>query len=155
MKIKRLLEDPKGTFVSFADGSRYDFTPDSPLGPYVAEVSNDQHADRLLSLSYAYREVTGEGTADAEAAEQAEAAARAQADAEAAAAAQAKADAMAAEDTQHAVQAAAAASQAISLDDMSDDELRDHYLQTVGKKPHHNAGRDKLIQQIQAALTAE
>ena len=34
---------------------------------------------------------------------------------------------------------------------LSDDELKDRYTAIVGKKPHHKAGRESLIEKIQAA----
>lgn len=155
MKIKRLLQDPAGTFVQFADGARYDFKPDSPLGPYVAEVDNDEHAARLLSLSYAYEEVPDEGATPEPVAPSTEPPAPPVNEPVGEGDAPSEGTGDASDVSAPADQDEAAASQAISLEDMSDEALRDHYLQTVGKKPHHNAGRDKLIQHINAALSAE
>lgn len=43
-------------------------------------------------------------------------------------------------------------SPAASMDEMSDDELAAHYEVVMGKKPHHAAKRETLIEQITEKL---
>jgi len=56
MLIECKIKRPDGSIVTI-EGVAYDFQPDD-LGRHVAEVDNEQHAERLLSID-AYRKVEG------------------------------------------------------------------------------------------------
>lgn len=65
MKIECLIRRKKGTLVEFkADGAAYHFTPDEE-GRHVADVDNEKHAERLLSIKpEAYIKYGTEPTSD-------------------------------------------------------------------------------------------
>lgn len=54
MKIESIIQRAKGTVVEFP-GVTYHFKPEQPGGPHVADVDNEDHADRLLSIPEGYR----------------------------------------------------------------------------------------------------
>lgn len=54
MKIESLIQRAKGTVVEFP-GATYHFKPEQPGGPHVADVADEDHADRLLSIPEGYR----------------------------------------------------------------------------------------------------
>ncbi|MEY9435579.1 hypothetical protein [Bradyrhizobium elkanii] len=54
MKIESIIQRAKGTFVEFP-GATYHFKPEQPGGPHVAEVADEGHAERLLSIPEGYR----------------------------------------------------------------------------------------------------
>ncbi len=54
MKIESIIQRAKGTVVEFP-GVTYHFKPEQPGGPHVAEVADEGHAERLLSIPEGYR----------------------------------------------------------------------------------------------------
>lgn len=54
MKIESIIQRAKGTVVEFP-GATYHFKPEQPGGPHVAEVADEGHAERLLSIPEGYR----------------------------------------------------------------------------------------------------
>ena len=125
-KIKRA----KGTFIEMADGTRYAFLPNE-AGDHVAEVENPKHIERLLSITEGYGVYSGEVIPAS-------------------------------------VVVAALAADEPDDDDQDEDEdvdpipepvdmllehmtltdLKATYERELGRKPHHRAGVDKLIEDI-------
>lgn len=62
MKIECILKRQGGSFVELGDQT-YHFKP-QPDGSHVAEVADDAHADKLLSITEAYREYEGQAQAE-------------------------------------------------------------------------------------------
>lgn len=56
MKIESIIRRAKGTRVTL-DETTYHFKPtaDDPKGPHVAEVADEDHAERLLNIAEGFR----------------------------------------------------------------------------------------------------
>lgn len=63
MKIECILKRQGGSFVELGDQT-YHFKPQAD-GAHVADVSDEEHADKLLSITEAYREYEGQAQAEA------------------------------------------------------------------------------------------
>ena len=132
-KIKRA----KGTFIEMADGTRYAFLPNE-AGDHVAEVENPKHIERLLSITEGYGVYSGEVIPAS-------------------------------------VVVAALAADEPDDDDQDEDEdvdpipdpvdmplehmtltdLQATFARELGRKPHHRAGVEKLIEDITAHREAK
>lgn len=55
MKIESIIRRKNGTTVPFNDGTVYKFQPEVEGGPHVAEVTNQEHIDRFLSITEGFR----------------------------------------------------------------------------------------------------
>lgn len=58
MKIESIIKRKNGTTVQFGK-SAYHFKPEVPGGPHVAEVADEDHAEKLLTIADGYREASG------------------------------------------------------------------------------------------------
>ncbi|WP_333826858.1 hypothetical protein [Pararhodobacter sp.] len=172
MQIEFTLKMQGGSEVKMADGTIYTFIPNAN-DEHVAEVKNAAHIERFLAVP-GYRiardekaSVKADASAKAQKAEADRLAAEAAAEAEAKRiadekAAQEEADRLAAEQGQgegngepagddadtDADNAADEAIEATQLAAMTPDALAALYETEMGRKPHHRAGPETLINQI-------
>jgi hypothetical protein len=140
------IKDRNATLVTMNDGTRYAFVPNDD-GDYVAEVEDKAHIERFLSIPEGY----GVYSADVIPASVAKEAL------EAAKTAQDEADALAAEEAQKAAEGKNEPDEddqedapGIPLEAMTLHDLQALYEAELGRKPHHRAGMDKLIEDITA-----
>lgn len=147
MLIQRKLKDrPEGTFITMADSTRYAFLPDE-YGRHVAEVTDPAHIERLLSIPEGFG-IVSETFATADEAQDAfTAIAEDQADPDAD-----ELDAIDddADDDFLDDDFAPEGEPMIPLEAMTLTDLQAVYEQVIGRKPHHRAGIDKLIEEITA-----
>lgn len=140
MLIERILKDgPNGTFITMADGTRYAFAPLEVEGaPHVAEVTNTKHIERFLAIPEGFR-IWREG-------------APAEPD-DPASTPDDQTSAVAALETT--IPAADAQDDPIALEEMTLTDLQGVFEREVGRKPHHRAGIEKLIEDITAHRSAQ
>ena len=131
-KIKR---NP-GTFIEMADGTRYAFMPND-AGDHVAEVENPKHIERLLSISEGFGIYSGEVIPES-----------------------VVAAALASQEPPDQVfdpQSPATITEPVDmpLEHMTLADLQATYERELGRKPHHRAGIEKLIEDITAHREAQ
>ena len=120
-KIKR---NP-GTFITMKDGTRYAFMPND-AGDHVAEVENPAHIERLLSIPEGYGVYSGEVIPEGVVA----------------AALASEGPQSADDETPDPVD--------MPLEHMTLADLQATFELELGRKPHHRAGIEKLIEDITA-----
>ena len=126
-KIKR---DP-GTFITMADNTRYAFMPNE-AGDHVAEVENPKHIEHLLSISEGFGIYSGEVIPES-----------------------VVTAALASQEPPDQVfdpQSPATITEPVDmpLEHMTLTDLQATYERELGRKPHHRAGVEKLIEDITA-----
>lgn len=127
-KIKR---NP-GTFITMQDGTRYAFMPNE-IGDHVAEVENPTHIERFLSITEGFGIYSGEVIPEGVVAEAL--------DADDDEADDDGDDDLLDDDL-------SPAPDAMPLEHMTLADLQAIYERELGRKPHHRAGSEKLIEDI-------
>ncbi|MGP9790694.1 hypothetical protein [Roseinatronobacter sp. NSM] len=166
MKIESKIKRPKGTFIEMADGTRYAFF-ENDKGAHVADVENPTHIERLLAIPEGFG-IYNEGkvipAADVEAAindlvrtPETPVNPQPQTDPEPAANGEGEGEATG----EHGEGGASNddngpnTDDAIPLEAMTETDLRALFESELGRKPHHRAGMDKLIEDITAHRAAQ
>lgn len=133
-KIKR----SPGTFITMQDGTRYAFMPNE-IGDHVAEVENPAHIERLLSITEGYGIYSGEiipgnvmnaALADSSSDDEAE-------------------------DDDSDDDDTSPEPEDMPLEHMTLTDLQATFERELGRKPHHRAGTEKLIEDITAHRAAQ
>lgn len=132
-KIKR---DP-GTFITMADNTRYAFMPNE-AGDHVAEVENPKHIERFLSIPEGFGIYSGEVIPDSVVTAALEPNSEPDPDADDDGDDSRYDDDLSPEPVD------------MPLEHMTLTDLQATYERELGRKPHHRAGPDKLIEDITA-----
>lgn len=128
MLIFTKVKDPNATLITMNDGTRYAFEPNE-AGDYVAEVENTTHIERFLSIPEGYGIYSGEvipADVAREALDQPD------------------------DDDDDDDEAPDDEGDTIPLQAMTETDLRALYEAELGRKPHHRAGMERLIDEITA-----
>lgn len=128
MKIELKLKRAGGSKIDMGDGTTYHFKPEDGRheSPHVAEVGDSKHMKRLLSIE-------GYEIFDPDSASQPE---------------PEPIEPVPTVDGGNLMDGTTG--DEIPLDQMTETDLRATYERELGKKPHHRAGMEKLIEDIEA-----
>ncbi|KEP68814.1 hypothetical protein DL1_08485 [Thioclava dalianensis] len=166
MEIRCKIERKGGSLVTL-EGANYAFTPNDQ-GDHVADVKNNSHIKRLLSITEGYEVYMPDEAEDQTPAQKPEAPA---APAQKPESVKQEPDPAQISPALNAAPGSEGSDEttdeshdedekptnaADDLETLSDDDLAAKYEQVFDRKPHHNAKRDTLIEKIraeQAALT--